>query len=100
MTEHMKNIRIVTVIFNIPIRNEELPLLRGAVIETTKRVNDFITIITTRVIYRYPRIQYKKYMEKQHWYVMKRTEAIHDFFSNTNWFLRLGNDSVNKSGRY
>ena len=94
MTEHMKNIRIVTVIFNIPIRNEELPLLRGAVIETTKRVNDFYHNHNDEgVIYRYPRIQYKKIHGKAALVCYEEgTVAIHYFVSNTNWFRRLGND--------
>jgi len=93
MTEHMKNIRIVMVIFNIPIRNEELPLLRGAVIKTTNFGNDlFHNHNEEGVIYRYPLIQYKKIHGKAALVCFEHgTEAVYDFFSQTDWSLKLGN---------
>jgi hypothetical protein len=92
MPEHVKTIKIVIVQFNLPIRNEDLPHFRGAVIETTKRNNDlFHNHTRDGVIYRYPRIQYKKIKGKAALVCFEEgTEAIHEFFSNTDWSLRLG----------
>lgn len=92
MTEHMKDISIVSVIFNIPIRYEELPLLRGAVVKTTNFSNDlFHNHGDDGVIYRYPLIQYKKIRGKAALVCLEHgTEAVYDFFSQTDWSLNLG----------
>lgn len=92
MPEHLKTIRTVMVLFDLPIMNEELSQFRGAVIETTRRNNDLYHNHSDEgVIYRYPAIQYKKISGKAALVCYEKgTEAIHDFFSNTDWKLRIG----------
>lgn len=94
MPDHVKPIKTVLVQFNLPVKNEDLPHFRGAVIETTKRNNDlFHNHADEGVIYRYPRIQYKKINGKAALVCYEEgTEAIYEFFSKTNWSLRLGNE--------
>jgi len=61
MPEHIKSIKTVMVVFDLPIENDELPQFRGAVIETTKRNNDLFHNHTNEgLICRYPAIQHKK----------------------------------------
>ncbi len=92
MPEHVKSIKFVIVQFNLPVRIEDLPMFRGAVIETTQRKNDlFHNHGESGVIYRYPRIQYKKIRGKAALMCFQEgTEAIHDFFFQTDWSLRMG----------
>ncbi len=92
MTNHSKEIKIVTVVFNIPVRSEELPLLRGAIIKATNFSNDlFHNHNEEGVIYRYPLIQYKKISGKAALVCLEfGTEAVYDFFSQTNWSLTIG----------
>ena len=96
MPGHFKPIKIVTVQFDLPVYNEDLPLFRGAVIETTGRQNDlFHNHRNDAVIYRYPAIQYKKIRGKAALVCFEQgTEAIHEFFSNTDWTMQLGNSKV------
>lgn len=84
------------VLFDLPIMNEELSQFRGAVIETTKRNNDLYHNHTEEgVIYRYPAIQYKKIAGKAALICFEKgTEAIHEFFSNTDWTMRIGQRQV------
>jgi hypothetical protein len=91
MTESIKRIKFISVMFNIPVRNEELPGFRGAVIETTKFSNDlFHNHRDDKVIYRYPLVQYKKIRGKAALFCLEEgTEAIYDFFSNTDWSMRV-----------
>lgn len=92
MPEHVRTIKTVMVVFDLPIMNEELPQFRGAVIETTRRNNDLYHNHTDEgVIYRYPVIQYKKIAGKAALVCYdKGADAIHEFFSNTDWTMRIG----------
>jgi len=94
MPEHVKSIKSVMVQFNLPVRNEDLPNFRGAVINTTQGNNDlFHNHSDEGVIYRYPRVQYKKINGKAALVCFQEgTEAIHEFFSKTDWSLRLGKE--------
>ena len=96
MQQTAKPIKIVTVRFDLPIDYEELINFRGAVIQTTKRRNDlFHNHAEEGVIYRYPAVQYKKMNGKAALMCFEQgTEAIHDFFSNTDWKMRLGDRDV------
>lgn len=96
MDNTAKSIAIITVRFNLEVHYEDLALFRGAVIETTGRRNDLFHNHTENgVIYRYPYIQYKRIGGKAALVCFdKGTEAIHDFFSNTDWTMRLGDRDV------
>ncbi len=85
MPEHIKSIKTVMVVFDLPIKNEELPQFRETVIETTKRNNDLFHNHTDEgVIYRHPAKQYKKIGDKAALVCNERgTDAIHEFFANT-----------------
>lgn len=92
MTGQMKEIKIVTVVFNIPVRNEELPLFRGAINKAINSSNDFFHNHNENgVIYRYPLIHYKKISGKAALVCLEfGTEALYDFFSQTDWSLTIG----------
>lgn len=96
MDDLTKPISIITVKFDLPVHYEDLSLFRGAVIETTGRSNDlFHNHSGEGVIYRYPYIQYKKIGGKAALVCFdKGTEAIHNFFSNTDWKMRIGERNV------
>jgi hypothetical protein len=83
MEENFKPLRILTIRFDLPIRYEELSKFRGAIINLTKEKNDFFhNHSETGVIYRYPKIQYKKLGGKAALVCIDEgTEAIHDFFA-------------------
>ena len=94
MEESLKHLRILTIRFDLPIRYEELSKFRGAIINLTKEKNDFFhNHSETGVIYRYPKIQYKKLGGKAALVCIDEgTEAIHDFFAGFQHPFILGTD--------
>lgn len=89
-----KNIRLLSVIFNLDIRNDELGQFRGAIIKTTEGKNDLFHNHTPEGnLYRYPKIQYKR-INKQAVVlcVEEGIEGIQDFFSRTDWKLEIGRE--------
>jgi len=94
MEESLKHLRILTIRFDLPIRYEELSKFRGAIINLTKEKNDFFhNHSETGVIYRYPKIQYKKLGGKAALVCIDEgTEAIHDFFAGFNQPFILGTE--------
>jgi hypothetical protein len=96
MEENLKHLRILTIRFDLPIRYEELSNFRGAIIHLTKEKNDFFhNHSETGVIYRYPKIQYKKLNGKAALVCLDEgTEAIHDFFAGFHEPFVLGDQEV------
>lgn len=96
MPEKYKHLRMLTIRFDLPIRYEELSQFRGAVISLTLEKNDFFhNHSETGVIYRYPKIQYKKLGGKAALICIDEgTEAIHEFFSGFNGQIKLGNQNL------
>lgn len=94
MEDNYKRLRILTIRFDLPIRYEELSRFRGAIINLTKEKNDFFHNHTeTGVIYRYPKIQYKKLGGKAALVCIDEgTEAIHDFFAGFHQPFILGTE--------
>ena len=84
--------RLINIRFDLPIRYEQLPQLRGAIIRVTGKRNDlFHNHGDEAVIYRYPQIQYKRIKGKAALVCLgEGTEAIHNFFFGTNWTIQLG----------
>ena len=89
-----KNIRLLTVSFNLPLKFSEINYFRGAVIKTTKGRNDlFHNHSENGNIYRYPRIQYKAMNKKATMLCIEEgIEGIQDFFSSTDWTLKIGEE--------
>lgn len=87
-----KNIRLLTVSFDIQINHNEINRFRGAVIKTTKGKNDlFHNHSPNGTIYRYPLIQYKRLDKKATLLCIEEgIEGLQDFFSETNWKLDIG----------
>ncbi len=96
MTLNYKQLRTLTVRFDLPIRFEELSKFRGAIINLTKEKNDlFHNHSETGVIYRYPKIQYKKLAGQAALLCIDEgTEAIHDFFNGFKGSLKLGSENL------
>lgn len=96
MEENLKHLRILTIRFDLPIRYEELSKFRGAIINLTKEKNDFFhNHSETGVIYRYPKIQYKKLGGKAALVCIDEgTEAIHDFFAGFHEPFIFGDNEV------
>lgn len=92
MEESVKHLKILTIRFDLPIRYEEISKFRGAIINLTKEKNDFFhNHSETGVIYRYPKIQYKKLGGKAALVCIDEgTEAIHDFFAGFHQPFILG----------
>lgn len=87
-----KNIRLLTVNFDLELDNSNIPRFRGAVIKTTKEKNDLFHNHSDKgAIYRYPLIQYKRLNGKAALLCIEDgIEGIQDFFSETNWYLDIG----------
>ena len=96
MEDILKHLRILTIRFDLPIRYEELSKFRGAIINLTKEKNDFFhNHSDTGLIYRYPKIQYKKLGGKAALVCIDEgTEAIHDFFAGFHKPFILGDQEV------
>ena len=96
MQETVKNLRLLTIRFDLSIRYEELSKFSGAIIHLTKEKNDFFhNHSETGLIYRYPKIQYKKLGGKAVLVCIDEgTEAIHDFFAGFHEPFILGDQEV------
>ncbi|WP_372775258.1 CRISPR-associated endonuclease Cas6 [Mangrovibacterium sp.] len=96
MITKLEPIKLLEVRFGTPIRYEQLSKFRGAIIHTTKQINDlFHNHNGENVIYRYPQIQYKRINGKAAILCLgEGVEAIHDFFSNYNGEIMLGQESI------
>ncbi|RIV25642.1 hypothetical protein DYU11_09825 [Fibrisoma montanum] len=90
----MKRIRYLTVRFDTDIEQIEIPAFRGAVIEKVGREYDLFHNHAdgTGFVYRYPFIQYKRIGRNPAIIcVDEGVDAIHHFFQNQTWHIRLGN---------
>ncbi len=87
-----KNIRLLTINFDFPLKFNEISKFRGAIIKTTKGKNDlFHNHSDQGMIYRYPLIQYKSLNRKAALLCIEEgIEGIQDFFSATDWNLNIG----------
>ena len=96
MEESLKHLRILIIRFDLPIRYEELSKFRGAIIHLTKEKNDFFhNHSEAGVIYRYPKIQYKKLGGKAALVCIDEgTKAIHDFFAGFHEPFILGAEQI------
>lgn len=90
-----KNIRLLTVNFDLELKYNDIHRFRSAVIETTRRKNDlFHNHSSNGTIYRYPLIQYKRLNKKAALLCIEEgIEGIQDFFSATNWQFDIGRDT-------
>ena len=88
----IKNIRLLTIFFDIELKYDEINLFRGAIIRTTKGKNDLFHNHSSRgTIYRYPLIQYKCLNNKAVLLCIEEgIEGLQDFFSATDWQLQVG----------
>ncbi len=95
MMENTKNIRLLTVLFDFPLKFHEISQFRGAVIKTTKGKNNlFHNHSPEGMIYRYPLIQYKSLRGKAALLCIEEgVEGIQDFFASTDWILNIGSGS-------
>lgn len=89
-----KNIRLLTVEFDLNLEYNEVNRFRGAIIKTTKGKNDlFHNHSPSGTIYRYPLIQYKRINRKAVILCIEEgIEGIQDFFSATDWKLNIGSE--------
>lgn len=96
MQNSSKKIKILTVSFDFPIQYEELPLLRGAVIQLSQFKSDLFHNHTNEgVIYRYPLIQYKKIRKKAALFCLEEgTQVVSHVFDTGNLQIVLGNKPV------
>ena len=96
MSENYKQIRTLSIKFDLAIRYEDIPKFRGAVVNLTKEKNDlFHNHSEDGVIYRYPKIQYKKAGGKASILCIDEgTEAIEDFFAGFNKEFIFGSEVI------
>ncbi len=87
-----KQVRLLQISFNLSLNFAEISFFRGAIIKTTKGINDlFHNHSASGNIYRYPKIQYKLINRKASILCIEEgIEGIQDFFSNTDWKLQIG----------
>ena len=96
MSENYKQIRTLSIKFDLAIRYEDIPKFRGAVVNLTKEKNDlFHNHSEDGLIYRYPKIQYKKSGGKAAILCLDEgTEAIEDFFAGFNQQFIFGSEAI------
>jgi len=96
MAENYKQIRTLSIKFDLNIRYEDIPKFRGAVVNLTKEKNDlFHNHSEDGLIYRYPKIQYKKAGGKAAILCLDEgTEAIEDFFAGFNKPFVFGTETI------
>lgn len=96
MQNDSKRIRLLTILFDLPIQYEELPLLRGAVIQLSQFKSDLFHNHTNEgVIYRYPLIQYKKIRKKAALFSLEEgTHVVNHVFDTGNLQIVLGSKPV------
>ena len=94
-----KNIRTLTVVFDTDISHKEIPLFRGAVLNSMgDRANPLFHNHTGEKTYRYayPLIQYKRLGGKAAIVCIEEgADVIGQFLSESNGMLRLGERKVN-----
>ena len=97
MTTTNLPIKLVEILFDYPIKYEDLSKFRGAVIHTTQQINDlYHNHNGDGLIYRYPRVQYKRICGKAALLcVGEAVDAVHEFFSNYKGTLQIGEQIVN-----
>jgi len=95
MTDSSKEIKILTIQFDLPIQYEEIPLLRGVVIKLSNLKSDlFHNHGENGVIYRYPLIQYKRLRHNAALIsIGEACNVIHDIFENSDFSIKLGKRS-------
>ncbi len=88
-----KNIKLLTVNFDLELEFNDIHRFRSAIIETTRRKNDLFHNHSEKgSIYRYPLIQYKRLDGKAALLCIEEgIEGIQDFFTVTDWKLDTGN---------
>ena len=87
-----KDIRLLFVSFNFDLKYSEISRFRGAIINTSGNKNNLFHNHTDQgLIYRYPLIQYKCLNKRAALVcIEKGVEGIQDFFSATDWKLKIG----------
>lgn len=90
--KNAKNIRLLTVNFDLKIKFNDIQRFRSAIIETTQRKNNLFHNHSEKgSIYRYPLIQYKQLNGKAAFLCIEEAiESVQDFFLSTNWQLDIG----------
>ena len=96
MENNLKKTKILTIQFDLPVKYEELPLFRGAIIQLSQFKNNLFHNHTDEgVIYRYPLIQYKRIRHKAALLCQDEgTNAVHDIFETTDFSIMLGQKPV------
>lgn len=93
----MNRTRYLHIIFSEPIQSYDIPKFRAAVIEKSKRESDLFHnhIDDTRVIYRYPLIQYKVTDKKASLVCLNEaTEDIHYLLRQRSFDFRIGKEML------
>lgn len=93
-------LRILTIKFNTEIKQSEIPLFRGAVIDITKGENILLHnhIGASKFRYSYPLVQYKIINRKAAIICLgDGVDAIGEFFSSLNHNIHLGDREVSLS---
>ena len=93
----MSIVRLLIIQFNNTIERKEIPLFRGAVIESVKDSNNvlFHNHIGEGFRYSYPLIQYKRIHQKAAIVCINEgTDSIGEFFSSCNFQFKLGEKYV------
>ena len=88
----MPNIRSLVLRFENELSLEEVPKFRGAVIDSLNQKNIlYHNHDENGVIYKYPRIQYKRLNQKAAIICINEgVEAVHELFTSNNFFYQIG----------
>lgn len=93
----MKQLRLITIRFNIPIKGYEIPAFRGALVRKVGREHEWFhnhNNETNGFHYRYPRIQYKRHRGKPMLVCLENgIEEIQKYFSQSDWSLEFSGEN-------
>ena len=93
----MKELRLITIRFNIPIKGHEIPAFRGALIRKVGLEHEWFhnhNNETNNFHYRYPRIQYKRHRGKPMLVCLENgIEEIQKYFSQSDWSLGFSGET-------
>ncbi|MDD4191709.1 MAG: CRISPR-associated endonuclease Cas6 [Mangrovibacterium sp.] len=96
MNNNLKKTKLLTILFDLSIKYEGLPQLRGAIIQLSQFKSDlFHNHADGGVIYRYPLIQYKRIKRKAALLCIEEgANVVYEIFTAGDLNIMLGNKPV------
>jgi hypothetical protein len=93
----MKQIRLLSIVFDTEIRTSEIPAFRGAIIQKAGQENILFHnhLGNDSFVYRYPLIQYKKIGRHPAMVCIDQgVDEIHKYFQNPDWSISISGRTV------